>query len=151
MGRLLRVSSVALTALVIAGCENMIITGNPVTPYVGTWDAVRFEYVSQADPSLRRDLVSEGWRFTTAIDVAGRYTSTLTDPEGLVTTQTGTLAVTGASLVFTPSGAPGVPAEIFESQIVSPGLVLTNPQAQFSFGGDSQTFPSIQMIELRPR
>jgi hypothetical protein len=141
---------VALFTLVTLGCSDMILVPGTVDPFVGQWTTVRLQHASVADPARVRDLAAEGWRLETNITPVGQFTATLFDPEGLATTETGSVVANGGSLAFAPTGVPGLAAELFELQTVTPGAIVMTAQTQFAFDG-VEVLPSVLTLELRPR
>jgi hypothetical protein len=129
-----------LFAVLSVGCSDnlsgevpMVGVSDHSLRVAGNWEATTFEFVSDAQPAVRRDLIAEGWRYSTVIERNGQFFRMLVNPEGVVRTQTGAVQMNGTQLVFFPTGQPGAPAEVFEAELVSGALTLNGP-GRLDFG-----------------
>jgi hypothetical protein len=149
MRTLLKLPVMILMSLLTLGCDD---DGTGVDfgleEFEGTSEATRFEFINNADPSQRVDLVSEGGNFSLRIDEQGRFLETSFDPRsGVTETRTGTVELRGSDLVFTDD-AGGTP-RIFAVERSRNGFILSRTNDRFDFDNDGELEPATFEAELQ--
>lgn len=103
------IAFILVLSFLVAGCGNdgdggivdpLITGGLSLENLVGTWNAVKWEYVSQSDPNVRFDFVTQGGvTVTLKIQSDGRFSLTYEGPGGQYTDY-GALSVENNRLII---------------------------------------------------
>jgi hypothetical protein len=135
--------------LALGGCDEDDLLGpnDPaLEPLVGEWRATSFRVEPTAAPALGFDVIEEGGRFGLDIEPSGRYAAVL-EFNGLVSTELGTITVSGSELIQTPTDPPGDPTTVNWELIDDDQLILTG-ESEFDFNQDGFPEPASIRIDL---
>ncbi|HUG39727.1 MAG TPA: hypothetical protein VMM12_04545 [Longimicrobiales bacterium] len=96
-------AAAGLAALAATACS-----GDPsdvtAEELVGLWGVISLVYTSQADPSVRADLVAAGAIYSLRLVSGGTYESRLSGPSVAMDVESGEYDVRGRMLLLTPAG-----------------------------------------------
>lgn len=140
----------AMMPLLATGCIDNTVDPElaEVDFLVGSWEATEMSMISEEDPQQTVDLMAAfGATFTFSVEPSGRYTATLQLGDGSRVDETGSLAVEGDSLIFTPDALAEYQSHF---EVVDDGqlLILEGP-GEFDFDGDLESEPAILHLELQ--
>ena len=136
-------------ALALGACEEDDLLGpdDPaLEPLIGAWDATSFRVEPTAAPALGFDVIEEGGRFGLDIQPSGRYAAVL-GFNGLVSTELGSVEVSGSQLIQTPTDPPGDPITV-DYELVNGNQLILSGESEFDFTGDGIPEPASIRIEL---
>lgn len=141
--------TVVMGLIVLTGCIDNTVDPELVEVdfLVGRWESTEMLMISEADPEQVVDLVQAfDATFTLDVEPSGRYMAELALGGGTPQSETGSLAVEGDSLVFTPDAGP-VSRSRFE--VREDGRILAlDGDAEFDFDGDFEAEPATLHLEL---
>jgi hypothetical protein len=146
--RYVLITLVALATVAPACSENSSPTGPGSTPQglAGTWKATRAEFVSQSNSSVRADVVTQGTTVVLALQSAGTYTFTLTDPGQSPNATNGTWGAGTDVLTLKPAGMSfNIQFDMTQS---GNNLTLNGGHVQFDFGADGSLEEAILNMAL---
>lgn len=140
----------AMMPLLATGCIDNTVDPElaEVDFLVGTWEATEMTMISEEDPQQTVDLMAAfDATFTFSVELSGRYTATLQLGDGSPVDETGSLAVEGDSLLFTPDARDEYQSHF---EVVNDGqlLILDGP-GEFDFDRDLDPEPAILHLELQ--
>jgi hypothetical protein len=145
----MRFAVVTLVALVTIApaCSKESPTGPGSTPQglVGTWNATRAEFVSQANSSLRTDVVAQRTTVVLVLN-AGTYTFTMTDPGQAPNATNGTWSASTDVLTLKQTGRSGDTQ--FDMTQSGNNLTLNGGHVQFDFGADGSVEEALLNMTL---
>jgi hypothetical protein len=125
---------VAASITATVGCGS---SGNPVSPgasgLMGTWNAVRAEYVSRANPGVKVEVVGKGTAMVLTLD-NGTFTLKITDAGQTGNTITGSWSASQEVLKMSPSGMTW--SWEFDMTLNGNTLTLNNGGALYDVNGD---------------
>ncbi|KPK56880.1 MAG: hypothetical protein AMS21_12240 [Gemmatimonas sp. SG8_38_2] len=139
----------ALGMVAAVGCDDSQPLDDDATmlALAGTWEAVVFEYTSQADTLERVDLIDEGGSATLVILANGAYTLTVTPPSGDPNASSGFMLLDGGFLFVTDNDVPGE-TTVYGMNFSGDTLALATDEVGFDFDGDSVTDPAFLELVL---
>jgi len=135
-------------AIVVSACSNSSPTGPGSTPQglTGTWKATKAEFVSQANSGLRTDVVTQGTTVALALQSAGTYTFTMTDPGQSPNATNGSWGASTDVLTLKPTGVSfNIQFDMTQS---GNNLTLNGGHVQFDFGADGSLEEAILNMTL---
>jgi hypothetical protein len=135
-----RIWTVLLAMAALAACGDDDNEAPPVDDLTGTWSITRFEYVSQADPDVRVELIEQGGAGTVTLAANGTYTATITFPGEAPAQATGTWSYTADT--FTLRDAENAFDWVFALEVGTDTLILTGADAEFDFDDDEIDDPA---------
>lgn len=112
----------------------------------GTWDIVKYEYVSVENSSERVDLVTLGLTGTVNLNDNGQYAATIEEPGFTPVTVTGTWDYTVDTFTLQETGSSG--DATFDMRIGNDVLTLTGADAEFDFDDDGIPEPAKWNVTL---
>jgi hypothetical protein len=126
---------VMLAGVLTVGCDDVTdLDDDRFSDFAGDFEATRFEFTADDDPTLREDLVLSGAQFRADIDDTGEVSTTLTNVDGTVIRRVGVLEQVGTEVRFRETGVDD--PRIFTVTRANNGLVLTDDAARFDFDDD---------------
>jgi hypothetical protein len=150
MKRILTIPLMVLVSLFALGCEDDS-TGLDrfgLEDFEGTSEATRIQFINNADPSQRVDLISEGGNLSLRIDREGRFVETSFNPRtGVTETRTGTAEVQGGNLVLNDD-AGGEPRVFSLTRSRDNLFTLSRTNDRFDFDNDGELEPATFEVDL---
>jgi hypothetical protein len=121
-----------MAAALVAGCSDA--SGPSADDLIGLWGGLRFEYLSDADPSQSFDLIADaGATFSLELVSGGTYESSLNVPGSAPLPGSGTYAVSSGKLTLTSDAGA---RQVFEIDFSGTLLELVDRDASYDFDGD---------------
>lgn len=121
------------------GCQNnnqILEADAAIVALAGTWEAAVFEFTSQTEPPVVRDLIEEGGSATLNLSINGAYTFTVVAPGEEEDVTRGFMVVEGSVLLVSDTSVPGE-TTAYDMSFDGDTLTLTTTEVGFDFNNDS--------------
>jgi len=121
------------------GCQNnnqILEADAAIVALAGTWEAAVFEFTSQTEPPVVRDLIEEGGSATLDLSINGAYTLTVVPPGEEEDVTRGFMVVEGSVLLVSDTSVPGE-TTAYGMSFDGDTLTLTTTEVGFDFNNDS--------------
>jgi hypothetical protein len=137
MRRAWRASLLLLASLAAAGCSlGKGTEGFSKENFATNWKITRCEYVGQANPAQKVELVAQGWAITLYVNDNGMFRYSTTPPGGSETFIDGTWTTTGETVTLTPNGSTW--GWTFRGSVGEESLTMAGASAEWDLNGDAK-------------
>jgi hypothetical protein len=109
-------------------------SGFTIADIVGTWNATRWEFTNDADPSEKVDVIERGVTATVTVQSDGRYALLITLEDGSTDPSAGVLQTVGEYLVARDDVDPE--PEAFSCALAGDVMALTSTNTSYDFDED---------------
>lgn len=132
-----RLGLIGVVASALLGCGGDA-TGPNSESVVGTWRATKLEAVSVANPSIKEELVSQGFVLTIAFSAGNTFAATSQWPGLSAEGFNGAYSETGSRLTMTQTDPPPTLAVSFARSVNGNTLVLSGGDSTYDFGNGTE-------------
>jgi hypothetical protein len=142
-------STIRAVSIAVLGAAALACGGDDepsIESISGTWDIVKFEYVSVENSSQRVDLVALGMTGTVNLNDNGQYAATTEEPGFPPETVTGTWSYTADTFTLVETGSTG--DATFDMSIGNDVLTLTGANSDYDFDDDGIPEPAKWNVTL---
>ena len=145
------IAAVAVVGLgVMVGCENnnqILEADAAIIGLAGIWNVEAFEFTSETDPPVVRDLIAEGGSATLDLSTNGAYTLTVVPPGEDEEVTRGFMVIEGSVLLVSDNTVPGE-TTAYELSFDDETLTLTTTEVGFDFNNDGASDPATLRLVL---
>jgi hypothetical protein len=147
------VSAFALMAVLgvgAVGCQNnnqILEADAAIIGLAGIWEVEVFEFTSETDPPVVRDLIAEGGSATLDLSTNGAYTFTVVPPGEEEEVTRGFMVIEGSVMLVSDSSVPGE-TTAYDLSFDENALTLTTTEVGFDFDNDGFSDAATLRLEL---